>query len=248
MYTPKTKNPTKIRRAILQTWKKNHDLPPLFQRMRDHLRRLHDGSLWKYEFYEDQDIDMFFHKEMPELESFYRKLSRRIQQIDFFRYCVIYRFGGVYCDMDILLHESLDSLLSEHEPGKMVFPAEYVMTLEDFHSLYPQWDRIVVPPFPKTKTMTCLGNYMFACPPRHPGLYRFLSFLMKDYDRRSFLIQQWNHLSDTDRKSREIMYTTGPYILTEFYVREPQWFQPVFHDENFRFGRWATHTMSGTWR
>ena len=41
---------------------------------------------------------------------FFKNLQFKIQQIDFFRYLVIYYYGGLYLDLDVFIDSDLQDL------------------------------------------------------------------------------------------------------------------------------------------
>jgi mannosyltransferase OCH1-like enzyme len=64
---------------------------------------------WKYHFpeseyehilWDDSKIDEFIESEFPEYVNFYYSLPFHVMQLDFARYCIIYKYGGIYVDMD----------------------------------------------------------------------------------------------------------------------------------------------------
>ena len=73
---------------------------------------------------------------------------------------------------------------------------------------------------------------------------RFIDFLIQKYDdRNQNLFQMFDH-------QRYIFYTTGPYILTEYFYRFPGDFMVIPRDEsnqNYQFGRYGIHHPMGSW-
>ncbi len=64
---------------------------------------------WKTQFAEneynhimwtDDKIDEFIELEFPQYIQFYYSLPFHIMQLDFARYCILYKYGGIYVDMD----------------------------------------------------------------------------------------------------------------------------------------------------
>lgn len=80
-------------------------------------------SSWKYNFpkeeythlmWNDDDMDSFVKTEYPEYWDFYKNLCMHILQIDFFRYLVLYKLGGIYADMDMYCYKNFyDDLNSD---------------------------------------------------------------------------------------------------------------------------------------
>src|SRR5437868_13114517 len=105
------------------------------------LKLLHPD--WEHLFFTDENITRFIHTEFPEYRSAFDAFKKPIQRMDFFRYLAIFRLGGFYFDLDVLLSRPLDDLL-EYDA---VFPFEE-LTLSRFlrRHLNMDWQ---------------LGNYAF---------------------------------------------------------------------------------------
>src|SRR6266487_5699784 len=55
---------------------------------------------YEYRFFDDNDIDQFIVKEFPEYTSAYKKIKHGAVKADLWRYLIIYKYGGVYSDID----------------------------------------------------------------------------------------------------------------------------------------------------
>lgn len=67
---------------------------------------------WEYRLTTDEENLAFVEKEFPELLELYRSFPREIYRVDMIRYLYLYRFGGVYIDLDIKLKRPLTDLFS----------------------------------------------------------------------------------------------------------------------------------------
>jgi mannosyltransferase OCH1-like enzyme len=56
-------------------------------------------------------MEIFVKKEYPNFYDTYMSYPHDIQRCDAFRYLVLYKYGGIYLDMDIICKKKLDSLL-----------------------------------------------------------------------------------------------------------------------------------------
>jgi mannosyltransferase OCH1-like enzyme len=78
------------------------------------------ASGWDYSFYTDDDAARFLTEYFPpEVREAYDMLVPGAYKADLFRYCVLFIFGGVYSDVDVMLSADLDVLL-EDDIGFMV--------------------------------------------------------------------------------------------------------------------------------
>ena len=94
-----------IPKIIHQTYK-NHTLPEIYQMCQTELKRLHPD--FEYRFYTDNDMDDLIKTEFPEYYERFAELPRMIMKIDMFRYFLMYKYGGLYADMDYLMFKPFD--------------------------------------------------------------------------------------------------------------------------------------------
>tara|TARA_B110000003_G_scaffold237720_1_gene242975 strand:- start:197 stop:868 length:672 start_codon:yes stop_codon:yes gene_type:complete len=128
-----------IPKIIHQTYK-NHNLPETYKMCQTEIKRLHPD--FEYRFYTDEDMERLMKTEFPEYYDKFNELPRMIMKIDMFRYFLMYKYGGLYTDMDYLMLNPFD-LLNE----KVVIPCNR----ED-----------------EKGNHICLGNCIFASQPNHP--------------------------------------------------------------------------------
>ena len=128
-----------IPKIIHQTYK-NHNVPETYKICQTEIKRLHPD--FEYRFYTDEDMDRLMKTEFSEYYDKFNELPRMIMKIDMFRYFLMYKYGGLYTDMDYLMFKSFD-LLNE----KVVIPCNR----ED-----------------ENGEPICLGNCIFASEPNHP--------------------------------------------------------------------------------
>ena len=130
----------RIPKIIHHTYK-NHDLPEIYKMCQTKIKILHPD--FEYRFYTDEDMDIVMKNNFPEYYERFNELPRMIMKIDMFRYFLMYKYGGLYTDMDYLMFKPFD-LLNE----KVVIPTNRDMGVGNI--------------------LTCLGNCIFASEPNHP--------------------------------------------------------------------------------
>jgi len=96
-----------IPRLIHQTWK-DHRLPDRFRRSADSWRAYHPG--WVYRLWTDADIAAFVRGTYPHLWPLFQGYAHGIQRVDAVRYLILYHFGGLYSDLDILCIHGFEPL------------------------------------------------------------------------------------------------------------------------------------------
>src|ERR1700676_3931246 len=113
-----------IPKRIIQTGKSIHQ-PLLARAVIANLKLLNPD--YEYVFFDDEGVKRFIEQEFPQYGKVFHSFQFRIQRYDFFRYLAVYRYGGFYFDLDVMLAHGLSSLL---ELG-CVFPFEG-LTLSTF--------------------------------------------------------------------------------------------------------------------
>ena len=124
-----------IPKIIHQTYK-NNNLPELFQFSQFIIKKLHPD--FEYKFYTDKDMYYFIKNEFSQYYNAFKQLPKKIMQIDMFRYFLMYKYGGIYADMDYRFFKKFDLL-----NYKVVIPISM-------------------------NKPACLSNCIFASEPAHP--------------------------------------------------------------------------------
>jgi mannosyltransferase OCH1-like enzyme len=65
---------------------------------------------FEYRFWKDDEINSLMRTEFSEYYEAFDKLPRMIMKIDMFRYFLMYKFGGLYTDMDYMMFKPFDLL------------------------------------------------------------------------------------------------------------------------------------------
>tara|TARA_A100001037_G_scaffold306597_1_gene353107 strand:+ start:30154 stop:30873 length:720 start_codon:yes stop_codon:yes gene_type:complete len=129
-----------IPKIIHQTYK-TEDIPSRYKKYQERIKTLH--SDFEYRFYIDETMDVFMKKEFPDYYGKFNDLPRPIMKIDMFRYFLMYKFGGLYADMDYLFFKKFD-----------LFDNDVVLPCRMKQS--------------KKMRGALLGNCVFASTPNHP--------------------------------------------------------------------------------
>jgi Glycosyltransferase sugar-binding region containing DXD motif len=98
-------------KIIHQTWK-DEKVPAFLAPCQESWKRLNPS--WEYRLWTDADNDALVRDEFPSLLDLYRSLPRAIHRADFARVLYLWRFGGLYVDLDIEALRSADELLDDH--------------------------------------------------------------------------------------------------------------------------------------
>ncbi len=143
-----------IPKIIHQTWK-DKSISEKFLPIADSWKKHHPS--WEYRLWDDNDNKRFIQDKFPWFARFYDNYAFNIQRADSVRYFILYRYGGVYVDLDFECLRSIESLLRGKE---CVFGIE-----SSTHAQYHDRERII-------------SNAFMAAVPKHPFFYAIIKELV----------------------------------------------------------------------
>ena len=87
-----------IEKNIFQTYP-THNVPPEFLRLVTHLKK--QNPEYNHRIFDDEEMDSFVQSEYPRYYESFSRISPKygVAKADFFRYMVVYHYGGVYFDI-----------------------------------------------------------------------------------------------------------------------------------------------------
>lgn len=98
-----------IPKIIYQTWKTKH-LHPQIEKIKQDIQNL--NPTYKMELFDDDDMDRWIKTNCDkQTRQAYDKLYVGAAKADLWRYLILYQNGGIYLDMDSIIHKSLDELI-----------------------------------------------------------------------------------------------------------------------------------------
>ena len=97
-----------IPKIIHQTWK-DETVPTEWKNAVDQCKANHPD--FEYKLWTDETMDNFVREHFPEFHPVYVSYKHNIQRCDAFRYLVLYKYGGVYIDMDIKCNKKFKKFL-----------------------------------------------------------------------------------------------------------------------------------------
>jgi hypothetical protein len=205
--------------------------------MVSNIRLLHPD--YEYLFFNDQAVEEFIDREFPQYRAMFNAFRFPIQRYDFFRYLAVYRYGGFYFDMDVLLASNISSLL---EAG-CVFPFEGLTFSHYLRSYYKMdWE---------------IGNYAFGAAPRHPFIKAVIENCVRAQKDPAWVKSMMGGLPPLSKLEFYVLYTTGPGLVSRTLAENPEVATSVkvlfpedvcdFKNWN-RFGDFGVHLMDASWR
>lgn len=101
-----TEKSSLIPKTLYLTYK-TKDIPP---QILQHFQTWNPG--WNIQFYDDQDCIAFLKKHYPErYVNFFQQVKYGPIKADLWRLCVLHKYGGVYCDVDLILLKGVEQFL-----------------------------------------------------------------------------------------------------------------------------------------
>jgi hypothetical protein len=225
-----------IPKRIIQTGPST-DLPLLHRAVVANIKLLNPD--FEYRFFDDADVLGFFDREFPQYRPIFDSFRFPIQRFDFFRYLAVYRYGGFYLDLDVLLASSLSSLVDH----------ECVFSFEDLNISWflrrhygMDWT---------------IGNFAFGATRGHPFLWAVIQNCIRAIEQ-----PRWGEpgLQGIPRLFRDdffVLNTTGPWLLSRTLAENSELAKEItilFPDDVrdprswHRFGGLGIHLMEGSWR
>ncbi|XP_074661574.1 uncharacterized protein LOC141914207 [Tubulanus polymorphus] len=109
--TPRWRSCGAVPKRLHQTWM-NSTIPPALSASPVSWSKVYPD--WEYWFWTDELADQFVARRFPKYVELYRSYKLGIMRADAFRYFVLYEYGGVYADMDVVVFRRFDRLLEAH--------------------------------------------------------------------------------------------------------------------------------------
>jgi hypothetical protein len=194
---------------------------------------------YEYLFFDDHAVQTFVDQDFPQYRGIFDSFRFPIQRFDFFRYLAVYRFGGFYFDLDVLLASGLCDLLG----CGCVFPFEGLTFSHYLRAQYNMdWE---------------IGNFAFGAAPGHPFLKAVIDNCVKAQGDPKWAKPMMRGSPGLMKSEYLILNTTGPGLLTRTLAENPGLAKMVtvlFPDDvcdarNWnRFGELGVHLMDGSWR
>jgi glycosyltransferase involved in cell wall biosynthesis len=201
------------------------------------LRLLHPD--YEYLFFDDTGVEKFINEAFPQYRAVFDSFRFPIQRYDFFRYLAVYRHGGFYFDLDVLLASSLSGLL---ESG-CVFPFEGLTFSHFMRTRYNMdWQ---------------IGNYGFGAAAGHPFLEAVIENCVRAQKDTAWIKPMMRGLPLLSRSEFYVLYTTGPGLVSRTLAENPELAKSVmvlFPDDVRTFDSWnqfgdlGVHLMDASWR
>ncbi|MFY0608069.1 MAG: hypothetical protein JXR10_15220 [Cyclobacteriaceae bacterium] len=179
-----------------------------------------------FEFYSDDDIYKFISENYPELLKYYEAINETYgaARADFFRYLIVYHFGGYYMDHKLQLNGRLKNINIDN--SRLII---------SFNTLYADiWNEMAFYTYSaekKTDTRLII-QYFFAAEAKHPLLWiiitnmidriKFVSSTLKRYPEKVNL-----YTGTYNSGAFGTHWTTGPILFNDILFKNLDNYQDV---------------------
>ena len=139
-----------IPKRIYQTWK-TKNLPWGIKNVITNMMELNPS--YSHYLYDDEEIDKFVLENYEgEIYNAYNMLNIGAARADLWRYLILYKYGGIYLDIDAAILKPLDTLINREDSA--------IITREMFEGLFNQWILIFKKGHPLLKEIItqCVSN------------------------------------------------------------------------------------------
>jgi hypothetical protein len=194
---------------------------------------------YEYLFFDEERVQVFIDHEFPQYRAVFNSFKFPIQRYDFFRYLAVYRYGGFYFDLDVMLASGLSGLLD----AGCVFPFEGLTLSEHLRNHHKMdWE---------------IGNYAFGAAAGHPFLAAVIENCVKAEKDPNWVKPMMRGYPPLLTSEYLILNTTGPGLISRTLAENVESAKTVtvlFPDdvcdlENWnRFGDLGVHFIEGSWR
>jgi inositol phosphorylceramide mannosyltransferase catalytic subunit len=224
-----------IPKRIIQT-AKSRTLSIKDRAFTSNVRLLNPCFDWR--FFDDADVTHFIANETARYRAAFDAFRYPIQRFDFFRYLAVYRLGGFYFDLDVLLAQELSPLLK----CSCVFPFEGLTFSDWLRAQGMDWE---------------IGNYAFGASAGHPFLEAVIENCIRAQTDRSWVAEMMRGAPALLRSEYYVLYTTGPGLISRTLAEQRElasdvkvlFPNDVCDAESWnKFGDYGIHLMDGTWR
>ena len=208
-----------IPHIIHQTWKTNK-VP---EKWEDSVKACKDKhTQYKYILWTHASMKEFVKKEYPEFYKTYINYPHPIQRCDAFRYLVLYKYGGIYIDMDLSCKKTFSSLL--------------------------KYDLVLV----KSANYDTITNSFIVSIPKHPFIKYCIDRLEKHKDHYSILGKHLHIMNSTGplfinnmAKEYDLKKKDNYYILSKEEFSGDC--SVCTTDKNCKGGTYFKHVVGNSW-
>jgi mannosyltransferase OCH1-like enzyme len=184
-----------IDKNIFQAWYTT-DLHPDVREKIESFKKMNPE--YAYSLSTDEDMDKFVNENyIGAIADAYNRLNIIVAKVDFWRYLVLYKYGGVYLDMDSSIEKPLNQLINDEDEaiitaeGNPVYYVQWALIFSKRHPILRRTielilDNIKYNRFPNNiHEMTGPSVYTRAINEIHAGLFNNSTIIHREINRKT---------------------------------------------------------------
>ena len=144
---------------------------------------------FKYMFWTDDDRTKCMNK--LGYGEVYKALNAKIKKVDFFRYAILYEYGGFWSDIDFISNERIPDKYLEYDFIGYRVPSGHVPLEQQIQETVNRGK----------DNAWFLGQAFFGCVSKYPGLSKIIDYIEKTKKRRG-----------------DVLWHTGPYRIHKIFL------------------------------
>ena len=216
-------------RIIHQIWDKE-EIPEQLLEWSNTWKSFHPN--WNYKLWTMNKIDSFMKNEFPDYYDFFSNYPTTIQKIDAFRYFMLYKFGGLYVDFDVLCKKNIEHLLEDDCTVFQTYPDtqtfNMIQTDNREHPLRKHF------PLHLLAKGYFLTNSLIYSKPEHRFLKRCISHLSESFEEsKRYKFTEFDFLNKSSECHTDIIMSTGPGFLTRMFFKYGNIYKVKDHSYKF---------------
>ena len=172
-----------IPRIIHQTWKDNN-LPPDFKLSKESWQQMHPG--WTYILWTDEMNRNLIATDFPWFLEYYDNYEYNIQRADAIRYFILWKYGGIYSDLDVLATKCFETVLTDMENKDKTIAlvssgnldshaSNWLMISTRYNSFWKEVWRALVDSYQNKNCSWCFGKHLKVMYSTGPGMINAVS-------------------------------------------------------------------------
>ena len=207
-------NYRKIPKVVYQTWR-TKELTPDIQEIIEENKKMCPN--YQFVLYDNEECDQFIRENFDErVYKAYSKINPKYGacKADFWRYCILYKKGGIYLDIKNRFTKDLDKIIKDDDSCILDIPRKIsIWRVYNNTPTYEQWLLIFEKNHPYLKTIIdtitnrILNEYI-------PPVFDIKEHLELTTFIPSYLLLVLDYLNVTPSKQR-ILFLTGPDAFSE---------------------------------
>lgn len=213
-------------KILWQTWKTDVPVPEKLQVFVRKWKQLHPD----YEYYllNDEDLRSIVSETVPQYLQSYDNFTFKIERVDFARYALLYKYGGVYADLDTDPKKCIDVWV---EKNKIVLGCE---PREHAENLYGR-DRVVC-------------NALMISPAKDEFWMDLMNYIISHYEPKYKPVSNTGPIAIT----KFLETSVGEKYISQIIITDPCVFFPLMGDNSVSKDcdireSYVAHVWENTW-